>query len=280
MAVEKQREASCRDHGGKFYFANRRGRSPVRCTEENPCDMVKRPSRKAAMVTRKTVAGVPNVKVHAPAETRSKRPPKTTLPVESSLRTTQRCSCPEMDGERHVRGIKGCKYATKGAPTVVRHNPSIQFAGKARERLEPLGWNLKGKAGFDEDGIAWAMVTGSRLEETIVLRWENGKLVDQIYSVWNSDASPGMNGRPRSRLPFDPDEMVDSELIRELAGRKVTWWNNQANGTEHAIIGDKLQIQHNFTGGNETARMILFVDKTAGRPAFRAFHVGALMKVV
>lgn len=267
----------CREHGGTFEVTVSRGRYPVRCSEENPCDMVpkkrasggRRPAKVSTAVAARAAVKAAEVR---PSQTRS----KSTLPTSSSLRVSRYCKCAQMDRERHERGIEGCKYATRNSPVVVRHNPSIQFAGTARERLAPLGWQLKGKAGFDDEG-AWAEVTGSRGEETIYLRWNDGKLIDQTYVVWNSDATPGMNGKPRTRLPFDPSEMSDIELVRELGGRKVSWWNRIAQGKEHAIIGDKLEVQHNYTGGNEIARMIKFVDK--GNGGFRAFHVDALMGV-
>ena len=88
----------------------------------------------------------------------------------------------------------------------------------ARTELEPLGWTLTGTAGVNDDG-AWAEVIGRRDTETIILRWEDGKLTDQTYTVWDEDVSPAQNGKPKSRLPFNPDEMTDSELVKEISGR-------------------------------------------------------------
>ena len=55
--------------------------------------------------------------------------------------------------------------------------------------------------------------------------------------------------------------------------------NPIAENTEVAIIGDKLKIEHTFTGGNETARQIHFIDATPQHGRFRAFNVDALMRV-
>lgn len=258
--MAEMKQLQCREHGGTFFIPPRRGRPPVRCSEENPCDMVK--------ARNKGRQSAPEI-AKAVSRTRKGATPKPArdIPTPKGARGHQ------------VAPQKATKTRPEASPAVVRHNPSIVFAHKAKEQLEPLGWNLKGRQWVDEDESAWAEVTGTRGEETIALRWVDGKFDSQDYSLWDADKSPGQNNRPKSRLPFDPNEMTDEELARELSGRRVTWWNRIASNTETAIIGDKLKIEHTYTGGNETARQIHFVDATPNHGKFRAFNVDALMRV-
>jgi hypothetical protein len=309
----------CREHGGSFEVVAKRGRQRVRCTEDNVCDMhpalqqkkvspaVKRGIKAATANPRRVPRKKPTDTELLEANQARFKKPHTTIPVDASLRVSKYCKCSNLDRERHERGIEGCKYATRGAPvvvkraptkggqlaqslkgvitepekaseapkTVVRHNPSIQFARKAKEQLEPLGWECKGRAWFDE-AEAWSEVTATRGIETLIIQWKNGKLDSQNYLPWNEDI-PQENAMPAHRLPFNPNEMTDSELIRAIAGCKVTWWNRIAQGDEHGVLGDKIQIEHAFAGGNESARIVKFADAESKR--FRAFHVSALMKV-
>lgn len=258
----ERKAVQCREHGGTFYIPVKRGRPPSRCSDGNPCDMVGKPAvRRTTALARQDARTRPETGAQ-----RSKRAAN----VKAAEKATQ---------AREIPPKKPTRNRPEAGPVTVRHNPSIVFARQAKDQLEPLGWNLKGRQWTDEDEIAWAEVTGTRGEETIAIRWADGKFVSQDYSLWDADKSPGQNNRPKSRLPFDPNEMTDDELARELAGRHVTWWNRLANNTETAIIGDKLKIEHTYTGGNETARQIHFVDATPNHGKFRAFNVDALMKV-
>lgn len=223
----------CREHGGTFSITPRRGRPPVRCSEDNPCDQ-----------NRTLLGGL-------------KKHPKPVAEARSSA----------------------SKVKATPAPASVHKNPSVPFAHKAQTELTPLGWILKGKAGF-VDGVGWAEVVATRGVESIILRWEDGKKVTQEYSIWDSESSPEQNGRPKSQLRFDPNEMTDLDLARELSGRTITWWNRLANNTDKAVIGEKLEIQHCYTGGNETARFLRFIDQTEHRGSYRAVHVEALIKAV
>lgn len=221
------KQIKCREHGGTFSITPKRGRPPVRCSEDNPCELGGKGRSEIGL-------GVT-------------RPP--------------------------------AKVKATPAPASVHKNPSVPFAHKAQTELTPLGWILKGKAGF-VDGVGWAEVVAARGVESIILRWEDGKKVTQEYSIWDSESSPEQNGRPKSQLRFDPNEMTDLDLARELSGRTITWWNRLANNTDKAVIGEKLEIQHCYTGGNETARFLRFVDQTEHRGSYRAVHVEALIKAV
>lgn len=163
----------------------------------------------------------------------------------------------------------------------VATSPSLAKAKVAKEALEAQGWVCVGKGKGDQ-----ATLTCSRGEETLILNFSNGELVEQNYSLWNVD-KPAENNIPNNKLSFDPDEMTDSELIRALSGMKVVWWNKLASNTETATVGpNKIVIEHCYAGnGEETPadRIVKFTDHTrqgdgiSGR--MRAFRLGALLKV-
>jgi hypothetical protein len=254
----------CRDHGGTFEVEAKRGRPPVRCTADGPCTRAGKSDRVVAKeIVEKVVART--------------KPPRSTIPTESALRTSKWCVCDGHGTERHQRGIEGCKYATKGSAVVVRHNASIPLAAHAREQLEPIGWALKGRGWFEGED-AYAEVIGARGAESIVITWKNGKAIRQEYMIWDPEKTSGQNGAPRNSLTFNPHEMTDSELIKAIAGRKITWFNRLGKSAETAILGDKIQIEHTYNGtGDESLRIVKFVDKAG--TGFRAFHVEALLKV-
>lgn len=161
---------------------------------------------------------------------------------------------------------------------MVRHNKSIVEAKRARDQLTPLDWVCKGSAWF-EDETGWASVEATRGEESITVVFCDGKFYDQQYSIWDPEKSPEQNGRPErlTNLQFNVHELTDKELARELAGRKVTWWNRLAKAPEQGVIGDKLRIEHTYTGGEESGRQVHFIDFSSQH--FRSFHVDALMRV-
>lgn len=268
--MSQMKVIACQEHGGTFRIPVRRGRPPSRCTPENQCDMVKK--RRADSVAKRTAETLKG-KMPSPAQRTTVRG----VPRKASAKSRETQAVDSMNVDKAAR--VGAQKASKASAVTVRHNPSIVLAKRARDLLEPQGWNLKGRQWTDEHDSAWAEVTGTRGEETIVIRWQDGKFFSQDYSLWDADKTAGQNGKPKSRLPFDPDEMSDAELAAELSGRTVTWWNRLAQSNETAVIGNKLKIEHTYTGGNETARQVHFVDATPNHAAFRAFNVDALMKV-
>lgn len=272
------KELQCHEHGGTFTVPRKAGRPPRNCTEANPCDMA--PGARARRTKTQEVAKrtAQTVKGKVPS-----RPARTAVTTDGGkVRPTKSAA-----KKRQTPREEEAKPATKSRPAasnvVVRHNPSVPLAKRAKDTLEPQGWNLKGRAWIDEDESAWAEVTGTRGEESIAVLFQDGKFYSQEYSIWDADKTAGQQRNPMPvkgrKLQFDPDEMTDSELAQELAGRTVTWWNGIAGATETAVIGDKFRIDHAFTGGNETARQVHFVDKTPNHPAFRSFNVDALMRV-
>jgi len=220
----------CRTHpGGVFEKVAARGRQPVRCTADYPCD-------KSAEVsnTIRDVPGVGKVAIVTAAE------------------------APKAD------------------------NISLPLAMAAKERLIAREWVVKGRAWIDdtddETNGPWAEITASRDEETLVMKWHGGYLVEQNYSM--EFLKPSQNGVPGRQLSFDPDELTDSELVKMIKGMRVTWWNTIGGSYDSAVIGDKVTIEHIFfSNGDEdnTKRIVKFVDRNAG--GFRAFHVTALVKV-
>lgn len=277
----EHRKVQCREHGGTFQIPVKRGRPPTKCNETNVCTMAGKRTGKYRPVTKENTATA--------AQKREAAKPKPTLRGvnRSALRTTGWCRCDEQGGERHEKGIEGCKYATRGAKAVVRNNPSIPIARELKEQLEPLGWTCHAKGYFtDSDGIGVVDFSATRDTETITVEIIGGKAIKQHYSIWN-DERPALNKKPASKLPFDPEEMSDAELAGELAGKRVVWWNPLGNTREYGRLpeseGKKITVQHVITmdEGNPDelpgSRIVTFVDQDG--TGFRSFKVGALMAV-
>lgn len=204
----------------------RRGRPPVRCTEEHPCSRVDDPAKPVGGTMTRRESNAPEV-IHEPRST---------------------------------------------------VNPSLLVAKATKLRLTALGWSAEGKAGVSESGHAWATLTASRDEETLIINWSDGALVDQHYSLFggNAIAEETLPGR---QLDLNPDELTDGELVNWIRGMKVTWWNKLAGSTETGIVGNKVSVEHIFDQGDthdNTKRLVKFSDRERG---FRAFHVSALLKV-
>lgn len=247
MAALKSLE--CREHGGTFKVPPKRGRPPTRCGGSYPeCDMAG---------NRKAVG---------------------TLGPKAKQRAEQTLSLPA-EGTPVEAAETVPKSRRKASPVVVHHNPSIPLASHAREQLEPLGWQLTGKAWFDEeDDAGWASVEGHRGVEHIGLWFRDGKLHSSDYTLWDA-AKESTNGRPKSRLPFDPEELTDAELAVELRNRKITFWNRTGKSRETAVIRDKFQIKHgfDFSEEGEYYRNVEFIDRETG--GYRAVAIASLLKV-
>jgi hypothetical protein len=158
-------------------------------------------------------------------------------------------------------------------------NPSLDKGQAAKALLEAQEWTVTGKAWTDENDSRWASVTAVRGEEMLHIVWQDGEVRDQVYNLWNLD-TPSKNGRPNAHLPFDPDEIPDSELARILVGVKVRWWNKLGGMEETAIVGKDLQISLKWSGTGDAfpaARVISFVD--AETKMYRAFRLDQLVKV-
>lgn len=204
-------------------------------------------------------------------EARRGRPP---------VRCSEKTPCTRVDSPAKPKGGTMTR-TTSNAPEVIHDptkpiNPSLLLAKAAKERLVALGWTVEGKAGLGEH--YWAEISASRGEETLLMRWIDQELTAQEYSLFSE--KPSDNGIPSSALGFDPNEITDLELLERIRGMKVTWWNTLAGASQNAVIGGKVSIEHIHDQGEHydaSKRIVKFIDRNAG--GFRAFHVGALVKV-
>lgn len=162
-------------------------------------------------------------------------------------------------------------------------NRSVALAKKAKEELIARDWEVTGHA---DDEVETATITAVRGDELITIMWAMGEKVSQEYSIWDNgnmkNNVPDPKKPPNASLKFDPDELSDVELLREIAGMKVFWVNRISGSDESAVIDPgQVQIQHTYIGGradeNPGDRIIKFVDKGRG---YRAFYVKQLSKVV
>ena len=260
---------TCREHGGTFYVPIRRGRPPVRCTEDNLCKQPgeTQPKRARALST-----------AHDVVDSNTRR---------SAMSKTARAPAPITTAERKrtSAAIRGVVTTTEKVDAVT-HNMSVPLAQACKAELEALGWTAKGRGWIEEPdnpeapSTLWmAQVTATRGSESLVITWCDGGLSRQDYSLWHGRRS--LNGMPARKLKFNPDEMSDRELVRAIAGMKVTWWNTLAKAEEYYVVsGDKLSIEHFYSsnGDEDTGRRIVkFIDRNG--KGYRHFHVEALIKV-
>jgi hypothetical protein len=256
----------CRDHGGTFQVPPKRGRRPVRCNPQNVCtrggsEPQASPAQVARAVSRveATASAIKNARM---ADTAGRR------------RALEIANDPEVNA-RIVAEIA---------------NPALP----AKARLEEQGWLCKGSGRTTDttetlvfpngrqmsgDNFRVVELTAVRDEEMITMVWVDGELIQQDYSLWSE--KPSANAKPAGRLTFDPDECTDRELVRALAGCKVTWWNVLGQREEDAVIKhDTIKIEHAYSShGDEMPgdRIVKFIDHNG--EGYRAFRVAALLKV-
>lgn len=272
----------CREHNGTFTVPSRRGRPPVRCTPDNQCTAepktIDQMNAAELRAHARSLGMSTATKLTEPDSLRRAIRKYQSKPTEA-IKVTK-------DDAGKVTGLRGParKARQAAAEVTTRVNASIPKAHLAKARLEPLGWIVKGRAWFAQagewPGKGMAEITACRNDETLIMRWSDGGLDHQHYALWDVD-QPKKNNKPDSRLPFDPDEVPDKELVSMLQGMRVTWWNALAQSEENAIIDpQKITIEHAFTGhGDETpaARIVKFVAMNGG--GFRAFRLGALIAI-
>lgn len=256
----------CREHNGNFTVEARRGRPPVRCTDENPCDGVK--AKRNRVVTRDNTYS-------AAEKSASVRPTRKALAAE-------RAALEEADTKKRLAkatGLRESQIVIKPAETNSeprsQASPGLSAAKAAKADLEEMGWTAEGKGAGN-----LITVTATRGAESLVITFGvDGRLISQDYSLWHADSRK--NAMPNRRLKFDPNEMTDGELVRAILGTKVTYWNSLAKAEESYVVSpDKLSIEHHFDArGNEDTgkRIIKFLDNNGG--GFRHFHAEALLKV-
>lgn len=258
------RTITCEEHGGTFVVPSSRGRYPTRCGGKYmACD---------ATAGRKPKAGTNRAARQALAEREEAAATKARNIRGVAERTAQ-----TLAGKLPEPAANGSRK-----PVAARSQPNecLSLAYAARDRLEPLGWVTTARAWTDGEST-FAALTASRDTELISLYWQNGKLTDQTYNLWNTEV-PSANGKPKGTGAFLPefDEMPDREIVQRLSGMRVEWWNSLGQFAERATIGDTIKITHAYSGtGDEVPgdRVINFVDhENAG---YRAFRMSALMKV-
>jgi hypothetical protein len=224
--------------------APRRGRPPVRCTEDSKCDaqtIDKAPSTGSSLGKRMAHhAGLPQTRTSAATA------------VNSTASVT----------------VEHADWGTRRTETLKRTNVIFH-------ELIELGWNAK--RGWVDKGTA--EITATRGIEMLYVTVQDGTATSR-YSLWDFD-KPAMNNKPESNLPFDPDEIGDGELARMLVGTKVTWYNRLSDRTETAVCGrNGVRIEHGYNvRGDEVPgeRIIKFID--AKGHGFGAFRLDALIKV-
>lgn len=302
---------SCREHGGTFQIIPRRGRPPVSCAPENPCtsSAVKKGTVAPTFSSAPSVAVETGFRRSSPTKTLDQmsaaelRAYARSLGMSTATKLTEAADLRRAirryqskqagnpadaietvkDDSGRVTGLRGPmrKAPKKTAEVTTRVNPSVPKAHEAKARLADLGWTVAGRAWFDAVTKAgYAEIVATRGDETLIMRWINGNVEQQHYALWDVDR-PANNNTPANDLPFDPDEIPDSELVKILAGMRVTWWNKLAQSNESAVASaSTIEITHAYNGiGDETPadRIVKFVAMNGG--GFRAFRLGALLKI-
>ena len=246
MSVKK---LQCREHGGYFTVEARRGRPPVRCTEDNQCDAQRVPSTSARTVKPRSDAT------------------KTGLAAIRSKTATSDATAASSNAS--ARPPRGANWVADRAATTREINRIFR-------EVTIQGWNAK-RGWMDNNA---AEITATRGEEMLYIVVRNGECIAQKYSLWSFD-KPSLNGKPKANLPFDPDEIGDRELAQFIVGNKVTWYNRLAGKEETAICGrDNVRIEHGYNAvGDEMPgeRIVKFVDATGH--GFGAFRLDQLLKV-
>jgi len=253
---------SCRTHhGGVFTVTAKRGRPPVRCTEENPCTAsgARKPTREE--VSAKVLAA------NEKARKRQAKPTKKDLAAERALLEAKD------NASRTEQKVKGAPTPQEG---MNGRQLSLQQAQKAKAQLVEQGWEVKGEAKGDT-----VTVTGHRGEELICLTWREGVLVSQEYSLWSVDKASRNGMVPPHSLPFDPEWVSDRELAAHIVGNKITWWNRISGKEEHGTCGkDTVAIEHRFDGaGHEIPSERLIKFNMDGTGNMRLVQLGQLLKI-
>ena len=289
------KQLTCREHGGTFTVEARRGRPPVRCSPDNVCASVAA-NAKVRVIHKEPVVSTPaeqNLSTMTFPELRAYArsiglSTGTKLTNRPALRNAIRKYLKPADAEvvAHFESAKlvgGPIMPAKRADTALG-TKGISAMHAAWQRLEELGWKVSMLSSADQHDPTITVIppslTATRGEETISLAWDNtGNLLSQDYHLWSE--KPSRNNKPASKLPFDPDEVSDRELVRMLAGVKITWWNVLAGAEETAVVNPQsVKVAHAYDGhGDEQPadRVLTFVATGAG--GFRSVRIGALLKV-
>lgn len=310
------RTLPCRLHGGNFTIEAKRGRPPTKCGGDYPA-CTKAGTAKTEPVSRSAKSGwckcpqmkrqahergVEGCKYYAPVEPEVVKAEKAT--TLRQLKRHVQNAVTESHGKRAVAAQKARKpldqvhtpeetrEAKKAAQGPTEAHKSIMgatvaLAMAAKAKLEAQGWTCEGRGwvepveinGKDMGGTPYAELHASRGEERIWMIWAGDKLKEQQYSLWDME-QPQKNEMPEEGISSEFDEWTDAEIVRHMAGKKVTWWNKLGKNKETAHCPESVKIVHNYDGvGNETPadRIITICDH--GGTGFRSFRVGQLLKI-
>lgn len=261
---------TCRDHGGTFERPVRRGRPPVRCSDDNMCS--KHPDVK--VIQEAPARGRKGV---VKPGTRRTKAPLTPTKAQRDAAAVAAAKAKALSEPLPKALQVPVKTPRKAVEPSAPANPSVPMALAAKALLEPQGWTCHATTPTP----VRVEFHASRGTERLALVWENGEPISQDYTLFDTEKLSA-NGIPagKRKLPFDPDEMTDSELVKALSGMTVVWWNRIAQGEERATLPSKVQITHTFNGtGDEVPgdRVVTFVDVHGG--GFRSFRAGALMRL-
>lgn len=307
------KELVCRTHGGTFRVPIKRGRQPVRCKEDNPCTQAtaspegkplprggikmgtvapqfshaSRVERAASTMKNAGTGPYKSVDPDAALESMSNKELQRYAFKHSISLTgiTKRSEAIAHITAAIAQPLQTCNEQLSTAPNEDMHQQLADanwhaterpaWIPTAWERLATLGWQVHVKRDADTYEL-----TAVRDTEWLIMRSAlDGSDLTQTYSLWSDN--PAVNNIPQHKLGFDPDEIGDGELIRRVAGCKVTWWNTLSRTTETAVLPKTgAKIEHAYDGiGDEapTDRIIKFVD--AAGSGFRAFRLGALLRI-
>lgn len=265
------KKISCRDHkGGVFTVTAKRGRPPVRCTEDNPCTALKnnRPASREE-VSAKVLAA------NSKARAKANKPTKKELAAKrAAFEASERATASE--SRTATKKAEPKFRASEEVKTAHGRDKSLELAQKAKAQLVAQGWDVHGSAKGE-----LVTISAYRGDELLSIVWKNGVAIDQNYSLWSVD-KPSSNGEiPPHSLPFDPEWATDSEVAAHIVGMQITWWNRISGKEEKGVCGhDTISIEHRYDGaGHEipSERLIKFLDGAGGN--MRLIQLGQLLRI-
>lgn len=264
----------CRLHGGTFTIEAKRGRPPVKCGGDYPeCSKAGATEKPARVRGSKTRPAKPLTEVHSPTERR-----KAVAAAQKPRRRVETAQVVEETPEEVSTPDKRSVMAA-----------TVALAQEAKDKLVAQGWTVTGRGYVDPvevspgttvGGVPCAELIAARGDERITMHWRGDKLVDQQYSLWDME-QPHKNEMPEKGISSKYDEFTDKELVAEMAGQRVTWWNKLGKNKEVAYCPpDSVKIAHCYNGaGDETPadRIVTIVDH--GGTGYRSFRVGQILKI-
>lgn len=237
MALRRQQ---CRDHGGIFSYHPKRGRQPVSCKPETPCDRYEGYEGEAA---RQSERAAPHPS-HAASD-------GAYLPSDAPKLSNPSLTLAKAAKER----LMAVGWVVQGKGGYQGDNP---------------------ECGHDW----WAEITASRDHETLFMRWIDGELTDQNYAMeFEKPSTNGYPDNDLHFDPAELSDSELVRMLRgmkvtwwnTIGSSRETAIVNPKNVTVEHIFRDKDGEEDN------SKRIIKFIDHGGG--GFKAFHVAALLKV-